>query len=378
MEEPIPRRLPSLFLARRPYVAWAAFLTGILLTVAMTGIMARLQAQKITSRFEQDATEARNTLEQRLQTYADVLKDVRGLYKLTNEVTRRQYFEYLESLDLIRRYPGILGLSFGVRVLPSELKAFEARMQDQLGFKAEGRTFAVFPPGPRPEHYVVIFGMPEAANRSVIGFDSGSSPEQLESLALARDTGQLQASGILSVIQDPDHGPGLILRLAVYRNGLPAGTVEERRRAFLGYANAVFRMRDLVGQALDDRTRKQLAFQFRDRGKGFGAEEQGPGQLFYDTSEASSGSVRGLARLWIPPLDTHRVLYLGGRMWDIRIQAKPGYVTTQEQLQPLAILLGGFLFSGALFALIRTLSIVGQQARELARLSQEKLSESES
>jgi signal transduction histidine kinase/CHASE1-domain containing sensor protein/CheY-like chemotaxis protein len=367
------------FFARRPYLAWAVFLVGILLTMAMARSMARLQAQKITTRFEQEATEARDALEQRLQTYANLLKDLRGLYKLSNGLTRQQYFDYIDGLGLLPRYPGILGINFGVRVLPSELKAFEARMQAELGWQAQGRTFAVFPPGPRAEYYVVVFGMPEATNRSAVGFDSGSAPEQLESLSLARDTGLLQASGPLALKQDPEQGAGLILRLAVYRNGLATATVAERRTAFVGYANAVFRMKDLAELALTERMHQQATYTFRERPGAATAGPKGLGPVFFATGAGPArGADRGLARLWIPPLDTHRDLGLGGRMWDIEVKARPGYVTSQEQLQPLIVLLGGFLFSGALFALVRTLSTARRQAQELARYASDKLSDRDS
>ena len=137
--------------------------------------------------------------------------------------------------------------------------------------------------------------------------------------------------------------------------------------------------KDLAGLTLTERMHQQAAYTFRERDRSAGAGPKALGPPFFATGAGpAKGADRGLARVWIPPLDTHRDLGIGSRMWDIEVQARPGYVTPQEQVQPLIILLAGFLFSGALFALVRTLSTSGRQAQELALYASERLSDRES
>ncbi len=314
-------------------MAWVIGLLGLLGTLAVTGVVGRLQSELIASRFAQEAMDAADTLELRIQNYADALRSLRGLYKTTEHISQTQFLNFIDSQDLSRRYPGSLGITYGVRVLPDERQQFLARMQDHDG--AGQPTFSIFPPGIRPVSYVVVFGAPVAINRAAMGFDSASPLAQRESLELARDTGELQASKPLQPIQAPNQGPGLILRLAIYRNGMPTSNLDQRRQAFLGYANAVFLIKDLVELSLPASVRQSLDFELRDGGSLAHVLSVGDAPSpFFRTSGPSRLPHLGLRFLGFPSLDTQRTLRVGERIWHIRVQARDGFIPVAERLHP--------------------------------------------
>src|SRR6185312_9548538 len=95
--------------------AWVVLVIGCALSAAAAYWVARQVDQEARVKFENDADDVRDSVEKRLQAYADVLYGVRGLFISSGSVNREAFRRYVSSLDLDRRYPGIQVVNFNRR-----------------------------------------------------------------------------------------------------------------------------------------------------------------------------------------------------------------------------------------------------------------------
>ena len=81
----------------------------------------------------------------------------------------------------------------------------------------------------------------------------------------ARDEGHAATSGIITLVQETkqDIQRGFLTYLPVYKQDLPLNTVEERRKAFKGWAYSPFRAGDLM-QGLVDAKGSEYEFEIYD------------------------------------------------------------------------------------------------------------------
>jgi len=75
-----------------------------------------------------------------------------------------------------------------------------------------------------------------------------SEPIRKEAMIRARDTGIAALSGKVSLVQETvkDKQAGFLLYLGIYRKGEPRETMEQRRKAIMGYVYSPFRMNDFM------------------------------------------------------------------------------------------------------------------------------------
>ena len=87
---------------------WAVLGAGLLLTVIAWNAT-RLQAERETAeRFANVASDARDAIESRVRSYAEILMGVRALYRANDgHFSGQEFTDYVEALDLPRRYPGV-------------------------------------------------------------------------------------------------------------------------------------------------------------------------------------------------------------------------------------------------------------------------------
>src|SRR5689334_16078818 len=215
----------------------ASFLLYELIQQSIDGI-ARL-------RFEREANDASGIIGDRLRSYSDVLYSLRALFASESPVTRMRFHGFVESLDLENRYPGFDSLNYAAYVPRSDKKKFEESVRRDTSFSPKGYPdFAIRPAGDRPEYYVVVYLEPMQGYEFAFGLDIAANPAAknpkrlVNALQAARDSGKLTASGQPLRIKQAKESIYLAMRVPVYRNGMPAGTVEQRRAAYLGSVGA--------------------------------------------------------------------------------------------------------------------------------------------
>jgi signal transduction histidine kinase len=192
--------------------------------------------------FEVQSERVKELITQRIQIYIAALEHVRAFFVTRPDVTAAEFHQFITSSNLATDYPGIQGIGFSKVLLESELDAY-VRSQRRQG----AQNFSVWPPGKREVYMPIVLIEPlDWRNQRALGYDMFSEATRNEAMGKARDTGNPAVSKKVYLIQESlqDRQNGFLLYVPIYRHDLPSNTVEERRRALMGYIYAPFRSGD--------------------------------------------------------------------------------------------------------------------------------------
>ncbi len=187
----------------------------------------------------------------KLNEYVDILYASRALFAASKSVGRDNWQAFINAQNFDKRFPGIQALEFISKVSLEEKSDFIATVRFDTSLEPLGYpSFNIYPEGERKEYFVVNYIEPFERNEKAFGFDLASNPDRREALEEARDTGLPVATAPITLVQETEEQAGFLIFLAVYKNDMPVGVLEERRIALDGFVLAVFRADDLLSTLL--------------------------------------------------------------------------------------------------------------------------------
>ena len=371
--------MPPVQTANPPSPRWASapwiVLVGMLM---LTGVAAEYVRQTTNQAERQQyhyaastsAHEIRDAIRDRIHTYVGLLRGAAGLFAADRVVSREQFHEYVQRLDLERNYRGVLGIGWAPVVPPGTA----AELEQQL--RLEGEADYHIRPSPEPRTAVpVAYIEPHGPrNNTALGYDMYSDPVRREAMDRARDTGTAAASGKVTLKQelDPDPQSGFLIYVPVYRGGGDPVTLEARRAGLLGFVYCPFRAGDLL-QGIGDEVQSSLVdFTVYD-----GAKIAIENHLHHTGTPVDAKVALSLDPSGAIPAD---VLDVAGRTWTLAYRQRPEVEPRTSRAMPLAVLLVGGTFAFVLFlvtsAQARARAEAERAAAELRR-SQAALQRSE-
>jgi CHASE1-domain containing sensor protein len=198
---------------------------------------ARLRAD-----FLADAEALRHEVELRLNSHFDTVRAVSALLTANNEVNGAEFKAFVAALRLRDQYPGLDGIGFALHVRRGSLPAVLRSLA------LDGTRIEVWPPGPRDEYTLVAFLEPGSGqNATAIGFDLTTDPPLRAAVERARDQGQpVVVPTEFRALAGTDRSSHLFI-LPIYERNAPTGTIEQRRRAFVGLVFGQFGADELLG-----------------------------------------------------------------------------------------------------------------------------------
>ena len=303
--------------------------------------------------FDQSIQRIEETLRVRMQHHAQLLYGARGLVLASENVERKEWHDFVNSLNLEVRYPGIQGVGLSLHVQPSEHAAHIQKM------RAEGfPDYAIHPEGARAEYYPVIYIEPfEGSNLRAFGYDIYTELTPRAALHYARDQNAPALSGKVVLVQETgaDVQPGFNLYLPVYRKGQPIDTLEQRRTALLGFVYSPHRANDMM-VGLFAKIPPKIAFKIYD------GQAITSGGMIYDDDVSTARTDTG------PSSRFHKVrsIEVFGHWWTLSYLSRPSFEAEVASYGPVLILLGGTLMSLLLFGFIWSLSSTRERALRLA------------
>jgi diguanylate cyclase (GGDEF)-like protein len=339
------RRLQGLL---SPGILPALVLTACLAVTAVLWHGATLDAeQEAQTDFEFRVRELVNNLDQRMQTYVQVLYGAQGLFASSEQVSREEFATYLAGQELHQHFPGVHAVGFIKWIGPQQLAAHEAAMRQQ-GFAG----FHIFPPGARDWHAAVTYVEPfNANNRLAFGFDVASEARRRAALEQARDSGLPAMSGSIRLLQETGAAPqaGFLVLLPVYDRNQSARTLGERRAAIRGWVYAPFRTGDL------------MAGLGSTRGPALGVAIYDGDSIAPDALMYRSGPDGAAQRV------TRQQISIANHRWTLRIWTPPGTGGARtDKAQQMA------LFGAALSALLAGFTWLLSRSRMRARAALER------
>ncbi|WP_339913671.1 CHASE domain-containing protein [uncultured Brevundimonas sp.] len=214
--------------------AWWPALFGLVLTLVVAGWAEHAGSDRQNERFERQADGVLAAVEGRLDTYVALLRATVGLFAASDDVTPAEFQNFVGSLDLIERYPGVQGIGYAVWL-------------DSPGARALVRRYLPvrIRPWPNPDggESVIVFLQPlDRRNQAALGFDMYSEPTRREAMRRARTLDTPATTSVVTLVQelDADRQPGFLVYLPLSRaDGV-----------FQGWIYAPFRARDFFERAL--------------------------------------------------------------------------------------------------------------------------------
>ncbi|QSA98285.1 CHASE domain-containing protein [Methylococcus sp. EFPC2] len=339
-------------------------LTGVVLSLALavtyglwSSADSALERDEHTY-FDFRVRQLRELIENRLDNYQQVLYGTRGLFAASVAVDRAEFHDYIAALSLEKRYPGVQGVGFALRV-PKEQRDKHVEDIRRQGYP----DYDIYPEGDRDSYTAIVYLEPFLdRNLRAFGYDMFAEPVRNQAMCLARDGDAIGVSGKVVLVQETEHDvqAGFLMYLPVYKNGLPHDTVEQRRANIVGWVYSPFRIKDLM-EGIGGERAADLGLEIFD---GTQADEE---TRLYGTAPMQTGD---------PSLHTIQQLLIAGHPWTLSIHAEPGFQSRIGRTKPLLIAGTGIAFSALLTLLVWQFMARGR-ALALAAERAQKFQESE-
>jgi PAS domain S-box-containing protein len=343
-----------------PHVYWkgmplprfhATALTCVLASLAITIVswkaVTLLTIGYTRGQFETLVRDNRQALDNRLQAYAFGLDGAKGLMQGSNRVTEPEWSDYVKTLDLPTRLPGMGGIGFVAEVPEAGLDAFQAHAKE-LGVSG----LSVHPDTSQPDRFVIQYIAPRAPNAGILGLDIGFETHRRAAAIAARDSGQMRITRSISLVGYPGTPTGFLALDPLYRTGAPLATVAERSGAFRGWIAAPISATALLSNlTVSQKGNLDIAL--------YDGPTAAPGHLIYRA--AGPGPRRRPAY----SVTSHMPVF--GRTWTIVWQSTPAFENSVNRAAASITLSAGLAFS-ALLALY-LLSLTRREDRISAQVA---------
>ena len=230
-------------------VTWITLLTALLATLLAWRIVSAGVQNTAAQQFTEIQSAFISELEMSIRANVEVLRGGVALLHTRPSTTRAEFRDYLLSLGVEGRFPGLQGVGYAVMISPDSLAQFEQGMREE-GFDG----FLVKPAGKRDVYSAIVFLEPfDWRNKRAFGFDMFHEPVRRAAMERARDTAEPAASGAVELVQETetDVQAGFLIYLPVYETRRLPETLQERRTAIKGFVYSPFRVGNLVTALLD-------------------------------------------------------------------------------------------------------------------------------
>jgi signal transduction histidine kinase/CHASE1-domain containing sensor protein len=284
-------------------------------------------------RIREQVRDGDEALHRRLDAYTAILRATRGLFDgLARDPTQDEFRQFVASLDLARKYPGIQGIGWTKLLSPGEVAPHEAAMRAK-----RHPSYRVWPEGERAVYTSIVDLEPLSwRNRRAIGFDMFTEPVRRSAMERARDTGDVAASGKVELVQEIAHGrqAGFLVYVPVYQR--PPRDLGERRELIRGWVYAPFRAADLLRGTLGPEGTRTTAV------------------TVYDGPEQRADAVlhQGAAERPVVHTSVER-MEVAGRTWTVRFGVTAAFASPTERLLPIAVIAVGLAATLFLFWMTR-------------------------
>ncbi len=303
------------------------------------------------ARFRHDVDMAIDAIKSRASEQVTLLRGTAAFVAAQPQVDRQSFRTYVQTLNLAKNYPGVLGIGFDRKLDPSQIGAVEKQMAAQ-GMKG----FKVHPLPAGLEPHAILYLEPENLNAPAFGYNMFSDPVRRQAMDKARDSGMASISGKVVLVQEPasSASPGFLAYRGVYAGGTHRRTLAERRRDIVGFVYSPFRALDFFKEVLTRDQFIDLRFEI------FDGQSTDPKEELYSGPESDRvGSLVAIDYIQVP-----------GHIWTLRTRSLPGFVSTSST--PLAT--GVTFLGGVVSLLLFGITLSQGHARSAAMRYAERLS----
>ena len=306
-----------------------------LLGLTMSGLGAWWQHKGIEQaaevRFERAADRVEAEVKRRLDLPLFGLTGMRSAYAASDKITRGEFRELVQTMDIDGHFPGVRGFSFVERVPRSDLEAYVKR--ERMDGEAD---FRIHTSGTAADMYVVKHIEPLQRNFEAWGYDLGQDPVRREVMERAATLGEPALSARVTLLQDEGKGPGLLYVLPVYRIGSDPSSPSQRNAALLGLLSAPMAVASVMDGAADAAVEAVQMELFE------GNVTQESNLLLQVNSRlVTLNGAKAHPPQARPMFEVTRTLMVGGRMLQLRLGTAPAFESSLDRTSVALMGLGG-------------------------------------
>jgi signal transduction histidine kinase/CheY-like chemotaxis protein/integral membrane sensor domain MASE1 len=283
-------------------------LAGWALSAWLFSTMERDRINYDEARFDQMIAAVQNQMVNRLGIYEGALRGTAGFLAQAPNASGQVWQNYTDVLGLRQRYPEVSTLAIIQPLSESELPGWQAArlrqgLQEVTIRGAPGSADAAAPPG---EHWIITSAAPD--EHSLAGLDLATEIRRKSALERARDSGAATLTSRIQLGRSNDRN-GWLLVFPVFRAGVPAQTVTQRRQALRFWTALALEGDRFFRSALGD-AQNLITVQAFD-------EAVQPGALMFrsDTQKTAAGS----------SFERTTQLTLAGRTWLLGWRRTPQF-----------------------------------------------------
>jgi PAS domain S-box-containing protein len=330
---------------------WLVILLSLLLTIAAWKTADIQMSDKRLELFNIQSQQLLGQISERMSHYEVALKvGAAAIQPIAYEIQVEGWSIFSKALNLSNTYPGINGIGVIYKVEPEGLNHF-------LELQRKMRpNFNIKPQHENKEYWPITYIEPVDTNKQAVGLDIAFENNRLSAAKKSRDTGTIQITAPITLVQDNMRTPGFLQYVPFY-DSQNIETLEQRQKHFVGLVYAPFIMYKLIEGTLEQENR-QLIFRISD-GKSVLYDELTPSNINYDKKSLLKKEV---------------TLDIYGRPWTFQIQTAISFRESTSSNQPLIILGSGIVIDIILFFLFITLTRSQQNAIALAKKITQELS----
>ena len=315
---------------------WVTLISVLLSLLVLTGTYYLQKASYYKSlensinRFESLTRESEKNMLYRQNSYEQALAGGVGLFAASDYVSRGDWKDYSNAINVKENFPGIFGIGYIERVEHKNLNNFVKFMKEKEGFK----DYKIYPTIDTPTLNIVKFIEPYEFNAKVLGINIMFEQNRVEAAKLAIESGKATITNRIMLFQDKNKKPGFMLFLPIYEKGKPINTVDERVKFFKGFVYAPF-----VGENfLYDLANLQGIYY--DIAIYDGKEENDEALIYSSHSKPKS---------ILSKFSVKRVVSIKQREWTIVWKSTPKFEYFIDTKEPQLIIIIGVLCSIAIF-----------------------------
>jgi signal transduction histidine kinase len=335
--------------------------------------------------FERLAVERYNAIKRETQYNAQIVLSLKAFYDGSHMVERFEFKDF--TRHFLWRKGSVQALEWIPRV-PQDLRSkyeTEARKQGFKNFRITEKTAdgGIKQAAVRKEYFPVYYLEPYKGNEIAFGFDLASEPARKKALEHARDSGEISATGGIRLIQETQDSLGFLMLAPVYKKGGQIDSVDARQRNLEGFALGVFRVGDIVENALSYLKPGGVDIFIMDR------SEDGKEELIYfhvsRISKRKAADLKEAKEIFKIgcPFEYKETIAVGQRKWVVICRHSPEFISSTRTWSHWIVLAAGLLLTGAgtffFFLLVsrteKVESLVQERTEELNKINEELVNE---
>ncbi|MBF0328357.1 MAG: CHASE domain-containing protein [Nitrospirae bacterium] len=337
---------------------YVVFIICILSTLLVWYFSSSYIRQQAKQRFLARTGQITDQLVERMYANRTILRGAAALFDASDDVTRKDWRTYVESLRIHEHYPGIQGIGFSQFIKPSELRSHISKIRSE-GFP----NYTVRPEGDRQGYTSIIYLEPfDERNQRAFGYDMFSEPVRRRAMERSRDTNTTVITSKVKLVQETekDVQNGFLMYVPVYKKSMPVNDEQERRLALSGYVYSPFRIKDLMN-ALFKGALLDVDLEIYD-GNEISIENK-----LYDSNNDGYGLSKDSHRSFIEK----KVVNMHGHKWTLVYSPLEPFVLASESYLPAGVIPIGLIISFSLALLMWLQERSREQALAMAALGNE-------